>query len=366
MPFCGRFPKSFSWVQRAVLAVLCAFGSSAAGESLTLVPNPTAALYPEIEFVDVSAAGDVAIGWCNSETSYQLPFRWSREAGFEFLTIDGGDYGRPVRLTDDGVMVAGYVVFPNAGIAFMWNKAGASRVLAGFGRKSAFVAGLSEVGTTAGQVLTAKFRFRAVRWSKFGLTDLGALPHHDNSAATAISRDGGTIVGYSWEDALDPEKTRYRPVRWVHGGWLERLSLGEGERVFPVDVSDSGGAIAGIQTPLTHHIWPRWAVRWTPSGGWIRIGSLPGLPDTEARSISSDGRIIVGNAFDHSDPVAHAFRWTEWSGMEDLNERYRGLIPPGIVLKDARGISRDGRFIVGTAYRVFYGSDYGFLLDTQP
>jgi hypothetical protein len=50
--------------------------------------------------------------------------------------------------------------------------------------------------------------------------------------------------------------------------------------------------------------------------------------------------------------------------MENLNITYASLLTPGSFLWDARAISPDGRYIVGSGYNAATGRSEAFLLDT--
>jgi len=61
---------------------------------------------------------------------------------------------------------------------------------------------------------------------------------------------------------------------------------------------------------------------------------------------------------------ARAFRWTQATGTQNLNQLYASLLTNGSYLIEARAISPDGRYIVGYGYNAARGRNEGFLLDT--
>ncbi|MEN3000576.1 MAG: hypothetical protein ABDI19_01895, partial [Armatimonadota bacterium] len=97
---------------------------------------------------------------------------------------------------------------------------------------------------------------------------------------------------------------------------------------------------------------------WTPSGGFRLIGTLRGF-GSQARGISGDGQIVVGNS------DGSVYRWTQQHGMEDLNEVYWHLLRDGSRMTAVYDISRNGRYIVGQGYNAQTGRYEAFLLDTQ-
>jgi probable HAF family extracellular repeat protein len=84
---------------------------------------------------------------------------------------------------------------------------------------------------------------------------------------------------------------------------------------------------------------------------------------SEAYGVSADGSVVVGWA-DNAAGYGRAFRWTASGGMEDLNTTYASLLTNGSRLGEARAISPDGRYIVGSGYNAATNRTEAFLLDT--
>jgi len=91
------------------------------------------------------------------------------------------------------------------------------------------------------------------------------------------------------------------------------------------------------------------AFRWTPEGGMIALGDLPGgLLGSTANGVSADGLTVAGTG--SATRGSEAFRWTQASGMLGL-----GDLPGGAFSSVANGISADGSTIVGAG-----SSRFGF------
>ncbi len=97
------------------------------------------------------------------------------------------------------------------------------------------------------------------------------------------------------------------------------------------------------------------AVRWVYVGFEHQLQPLGSLPSTHlpyaAYGVSEDGRVIVGANGDYSGRnQIFAFRWTESDGMEDLQDTYGHLLADtDYILREAKAVSYDGRYIVGMA-----------------
>jgi probable HAF family extracellular repeat protein len=174
-----------------------------------------------------------------------------------------------------------------------------------------------------------------------GLEPLGCLPGHEQSAASAVSANGATIVGYSligehWEAYVWSEETGMVGLGDVPGGRHESVAF---------DVSDDGRTVVGRATGELNGRQVGEAFRWTAQTGMTTLGHLatdPNRKSSIARAVSGDGSVIVGNSSKDGRGY-EAFRWTEREGMVGL-----GDLPGGSGKSTAWGVSSDGRWIVGS------------------
>ena len=81
------------------------------------------------------------------------------------------------------------------------------------------------------------------------------------------------------------------------------------------------------------------AFRFRADTGLIQLGVVPGDSSSVADGVSADGSVIVGSSFGTD---TQAFRWTQETGMVGL-----GTLPGGSRNSSARGVSADGSVIVG-------------------
>jgi probable HAF family extracellular repeat protein len=192
---------------------------------------------------------------------------------------------------------------------------------------------------------------RAFRWTAAGgMQDLGTLGGNW-SRAWGVSADGAVVVGWA-ANAAGQE----RAFRWTAAGGMQDLGTLGGNWSYAYDVSADGAVVVGESD------WH--AFRWTASGGMQDLGTLGGLGSL-AYGVSADGSVVVGGAT-NAEWDYRAFRWTASGGMEDLNTTYASLLTNGSVLREARAISPDGRYIVGWGYNAATDRIEAFLLDTGP
>lgn len=192
--------------------------------------------------------------------------------------------------------------------AFRW-RAGEMRSISG--DRVGEARGVSGNGAVvAGHMLDpTSFSITAFRWTEAGMQTLGSLPGYGMSRANGISQDGSVIVG----EAMDATGSRWRAFRWRNGTMQDLGSLGGG--------------------------------------------------NSRALDVSGDGSVVVG-AVEVTSDESRAFRWTQGTGIQDLNVLYAGLLQDGSRLISAEGISPNGRFIVGAGYNARARRLEAYLLDT--
>lgn len=201
--------------------------------------------------------------------------------------------------------------------------------------------GLSDDGRSAAGC-NIGFGNRALHWTvDGGRDDFGNPIPQYSSVAQGISGDGVYAVGYRYT----PEHLGSRAVRFntitrqydemgIRSGWYaSRASAASGD----------GHVVVGQSYSENSYNSQR-AFVWTPQSGYRDIGILPGMFFSEANAVSRDGSMIVGSS---TGGVSRGYTWTEESGMVPLAD-----VPGDSQNSQARGMSSDGRIIVG------YGQNY--------
>jgi len=123
-------------------------------------------------------------------------------------------------------------------------------------------------------------------------------------------------------------------------GWSQTLTwLGTlgGDESEARSVSADGKVVVGE----ARNAAGQWcAFRWTASRGMRELGTLPGGTRSVPRAVSADGKVVVGWSFRANG--WRAFRWTAAGGMQDL-----GTL--GGQNSEANSVSADGSVVVGYA-----------------
>jgi probable HAF family extracellular repeat protein len=294
----------------------------------------------------VSANGAVVVGTSTSASGKSQAFRWSAANGLRGLGfMAGGTSSSAKAISADGMNIVGDGDAAGASFAvFRWNvSTGLVQLKALADSKLCVAGGVSGDGNViVGTCVTANNS--AFRWTETtGMVALGQFGTGSNrtSNALAISGDASTIVGMG------------HPVLTGAVMWN---SIGEGTILgfLPGDTSAAatatsrdGSVVVGFSTQPSSH--PR-AFRWTRQTGITALASStdPSLSDVVATAISGDGRVTVG--WEMTSKGETALLWDEVHGIrriEDLLKTDYGTRITGWVLSRATAISDDGRTVVG-------------------
>jgi uncharacterized membrane protein len=159
-----------------------------------------------------------------------------------------------------------------------------------------------------------------------GVGDLpGGLPF---SQARAVSDDGDAVAVYS-ETTARREAARWRREMGLEGlGALSNSAFSDARAM-----SGDGSVIVGESMSE--------AFRWTEATGMVGLGDLPGgATFSRGLGVSSDGSVVVGQSFGLKG--AEAFMWSESTGMVGLSD-----LPGSAFSSIANGVSPDGSVVVG-------------------
>jgi len=247
-----------------------------------------------------------------------------------------------------------------------------------------------------GSVVVGETRYAgSFRWTASGGTqNLGSMPTGWQSAARGVSGDGLIVVGGG--NIVDEYNQGWnRAYRWSASTGMQSIgTLTQGSNSNALGVNFDGSVIVGESYNQ--------AFRWTSGSGMVGLGFLAGQSSSLASAINGDGSTIIGHS------GQSGFQWTSTGGMQSLTGAWSGSYRPRALtadgsiivgahaigsnwtamvwdesntaitlgeylsahsvsltgwssLTDARGISADGRYIVG--YGVYEGQQRGFVAD---
>lgn len=205
------------------------------------------------------------------------------------------------------------------------------------GADASRIYGLSADGRTAAGVSLFPTTAAGSPWPGFvwhagsGRADFGqetGVPRR--TIALSLSGDGSTVVGWSSAAQDTAPQTAFR---WSGTGTFQSLgSLGTYPYSHATGANNDGSVVVGS----AYSAGSSQAFRWTQGGGMQALGPA----DSEANAISRDGSTIVGETRLTSG-APQTYRWTQAGGVQPLPAL------PGTYYSYARGVSADGRDIVG-------------------
>jgi probable HAF family extracellular repeat protein len=334
-----------------IVGVSLTIGSRAHAQSITwlgVLPG-----YDYSYATGVSADGSIVSGICGQNFGDSVVgFRWTSSDGMQSLEHpDGSTFAWSVASHTDRI-VGGLTVASEAR-AFYWD-AGSLQTLFGLGGVYTMAYNVSADGSViVGASTTIRNEARAVRWRGSTPEDLGVLSGRNTSSAYGVSADGSVIVGVSSGSGYNATAVRWTPdgieALSVPSNWISSTAVrasADGDIVIGTAETDDGRRVA---------------FRWNSSTAQD-LGTLGGN-SVFAYDITDDGDVVVGFS-QLEDESGAAFRWTVSDGMENLNTTYAYLLTNGSHLVEARGISSDGRYIVGMGYNAATNQTEAFLLDT--
>lgn len=202
--------------------------------------------------------------------------------------------------------------------------------------------GLSEeAGVVVGQGHDAVNGYYSFRWRYGAPLEKLTASSGDSLAVEAVSLDGTVLAG----TANNTQGTIAAFVRQSSGAFQ---SLGTMSDQHPYSYGTGLSADGRVAVGYTRALFSSRAFRWSAGAGMQDLGQPNGVQpaDIHASAASSDGSVIVGYYAipEYRDlPPAHAFRWTNSGGIEDLAP------PAGKLGGYALGVSGDGEVVVGVA-----------------
>jgi RNA polymerase sigma factor (sigma-70 family) len=299
----------------------------------------------------VSGDGAVVVGLSASANGSEA-FRWTARAGMVPLgDLPGGIFSSGATgASADGTVIVGGSSSTFGSKPFRWTQSsGMTQLVAAPGDFSNGVAyAVSGNGQfIVGECASARAEREAFRWQPSATTNLGSFElRRFNSQAMGVSDDGSVVIGNS---ARTPAS--FEAFRWTQANGMIGLGdfAGGVTNSNAYGVSPDGRFVVGYGCPGTFDPYTHEAFRWTSENGLEHLGFAPGTRNSAAYAVSADGNIIVGD--NKSERPSIALIWTPQTGMRALQQVLTNdyqVDLKGWQLTSARGVSHDGRTIVGS------------------
>lgn len=293
----GHWTSERNGIAAAALPLALAIALSACGNDsqtsddavATFTPLGVPAGYASSTAASTSSDGRVVVGTAVSAAGTRQAFRWTAPQGIVGIGfLPGGTSSTGKDVSSNGQVI---------------------------------------VGDADGGITPA---LHAFRWTvDLGLVELPPLKGASICAAGGVSGDGGVVAGTCLT-------TNGEAFRWTEAGsaGLGQFGPGSNATSSATAVSVDGRVIGGAGHPVLVG-----AMIWDASNTPTVIGTLPGMVEGAATALSRDGAVVVGVATD-GDLRPHAFRWSAATGIAPLASA-------GFQATYASGTSGDARRIVG-------------------
>ncbi len=293
----------------------------------------------------VSADGRFVVGGGTNEESAEAVV-WTKEGGIVGLgSLPGETYSWARAISADGTAVVGYSGTAGNNEAFLW-KDGQMQGL-GHLYPPEYARSYAEAVSGDGSVVVGDASgMEGFRWEDGQMEGLGDFPGGIyTSNAFDVSADGSIIVGYGSQD------DGCKPFIWTQEDGMQSLGTlpGPFSSGAAYGISRNGKYIVGWSTSDSI---PSQAFIWSREEGMVGLGEVAGYPgsDTTAYDVSDSGDIVVGTASMISSSTNLAFIWERGQVtrcLKDVLIGDYGLDLDGWQLSNAKGVSSDGKTIVG-------------------
>jgi hypothetical protein len=323
-----------------------ALSSPARAATITAINNGLGGSYTYAK--GVSDDGTRVVGYADNPEGYNYGYYWLAGAMTSTGTLSPGNRGKSegTGISGDGGTVIGnaFSAAYSADRGFTWTVVNQISDGGAPGTYLSTATAISRNGTTlVGDYLSAIGYRRAYRRNLDTVQDLGTLAGNTttSSIALGVSGDGLTVVGAS---DYPGGGVNSHAFRWRDGIMYDLGTLGNSaSQSVAYDTSDDGLTVVGFSALLNPTL--AHAFIWK-NGVMTDLGSRAG--NSQANAISSDGQLVVGN------DASGVFMWDSAHGTRGIRTV---LVDLGVDLShwgldSADGIGFDGTnyFIVGSGF----------------
>jgi probable HAF family extracellular repeat protein len=277
-----------------------------------------------------------AVGVSDTNAGVNHAFYWQNGVMIDLGTLTGGDTSRALWINNNGQTVGSSHDAAGHDRAVRWQRDGLGvwqiSDLGTLGGATAFANKISDNGLVVGYAARSAGAAHAFLYSAGSMADLGALTYPATlgySEAVGVNNDGH-VVGYAYAPLWGPDHAWYYDGRQTDITPPGQFSFARGEAI------NASGMAAGITILPGGQSTGFEAATWTQAGGWVEIGVVQGLSESEAYGIN-DGGDVVGRSFDLPTNVYKGFVYRSGQ-MIDLGAQ----APSGTPIVEALTINNSG------------------------
>src|SRR5262245_2636204 len=286
-------------------------GGGGGGGTLQIIATPFG---NNTNATGISADGSVILGeyflpsndpQCQTFGGCTRTFRWTTASGAQDIRPIDDSTGevQAHAINSNGTQIVGESISALAfGLTFIWQTSTSTRDIATpiELRVPDLISARDFVKSAAGSIISGdaappqpspqpNLITRAFRFTTAGVFEfLAPLPNEIQSQGTAVSADGTTIVGISY----DTNTFLPRAFRWRAGVEQNLGTLG-GSQAWATSTSADGSVVVGASDTANCRNGCPHAFRWT-AAGMQDLGDLGG--GSYGQGVSADGSVVVGSA----------------------------------------------------------------------
>lgn len=343
--------------------------------------KPGIAIFTDLErAVDITRDGRTVLFWkqSNGELFFYDVASGQLDPKTTLDTTELQDQ-EPHAMSDDGHIVAGYGVAPEA--ASRWDATngwvklkspiGPCPIGGTIGDATGSAHGVSPDGkSVVGLLWETGCKTQAFLWKDTGgdgtMIPLQKVGRGTTSSerASVVSDDGKVAAGFA-PDVVGKYEIDRSPALWRDDGtgFLLDPNQTDGNPGEVKAISADGKLLAGDWATAD----PNWAAfggltgfTWSEDTGVVRFSSAtPASDQLYVGAMSSDGKFVYGKLIHYLDPTDnfspyeyYAYVWNKEKGLRNLQEIVTAAgvtVPADHFLTDVKAVSRDGRVVIGTA-----------------
>lgn len=337
----NRIFRNYIIYTGCIVGVLSAASARSRAQTFEHIGHPDGVYVPLTNLV--SGDGSTIVGRVGGEGDHL--YRWTREAGFQFLDTPEFAAAVPGAISRDGTVFVG----TNENQPFRWSQDSGFESLPVFSDTDghSIVSGVSGDGLTIVGALGRGVveQYRGAKWtvSDSGIT-LEELtvdaPAVWTVRPTAISDDGSVIAGYM-------RPAQYTPLHaclWSDG---DMTTSSVGERDFwPMGLSPDGRIVVGTRLVL--------GVLWTNSVGFVPLGVQ------NPHAVNSVGsRVVCATNAESWSSALGDFHIAQYLGSE-------GFAEPGYFVEHVNAMTLDGRALFGRGFSFLDEDQFGLFRINLP